>query len=237
MLNTVQNLAVWGDSILKGVVQGYGGKRYGVCERNCLSVAGRELDIAVINRCYFGSTITKGKTIMLKDIENSIACDSAIIEFGGNDCNYNWNEVCEFRDRKHQPATPLPQFVETLQELIDAARSNGIRPILTTLPPLDPERYIKTISRGLDEQYIRNWLGDIHYLYRWHEMYSLEATKLALKNNCFMIDMRKAFLAEHNYQRLICEDGIHPNEAGHEFMAAVLIETTRDARRNNVQVA
>src|SRR5574344_1609033 len=104
----------------------------------------------------------------------SFCCDSAIIEFGGNDCNYNWNEVCEFRDRKHQPATPLPQFVETLQELIDTARSNGIRPILTTLPPLDPERYIKTISRGLDEQYIRNWLGDIHYLYRWHEMYSLE---------------------------------------------------------------
>ena len=237
MIQRVKTLAVWGDSILKGIVQGYGGKRFGICDDNCLKLAGDELGINVINHCYFGGTITKGKSIMMRDIEKGIECDSAIIEFGGNDCNYDWKAVCAQRDVHHEPYTPLKEFISHMQDMINLARENNIRPILMTLPPLEPNRYYKTISHGLDDAYILQWLGDAHYLYRWQEMYSLEAAKLALKNNCFMIDMRKTFLAEHNYQRLICEDGIHPNEEGHKFMADVLIEVTREARRENVKIA
>lgn len=237
MIQTVKTLAVWGDSILKGIVQGYGGKRFGICDDNSLNLASKELDIQVINHCYFGSTITKGKNIMMRDIQNGIICDSAIIEFGGNDCNYDWKQLCEQRTLKAQPFTPLDEFITNLQDMINLARINNIRPILMTLPPLVADRYFKTICTGLDENYILSWLGDAHYLYRWHEMYSLETAKLALKNNCFLIDMRTAFLAEHNYQRLICEDGIHPNEEGHKFMAKILIEVTTKARYNNVKIA
>ena len=94
-----------------------------------------------------------------------------------------------------------------------------------TLPPLVPERYFFTISRGLDPRNILNWLGDVHRLYRWHEMYSAAIARFALENNCFLIDMRMEFIAEHNYQRLICEDGIHPNEEGHRFMGSVFVKT------------
>lgn len=237
MIQKVKTLAVWGDSILKGIVQGYGGKRFGICDDNCLKLAGEELGISVVNHSYFGATITKGKSIMMRDLEKGIECDSAIIEFGGNDCNYDWKAVCAERDMHHEPFTPLTEFVSHMQNMINLARSYGIRPILMTLPPLEPIRYFKTISHSLDAPYILEWLGDEHYLYRWHEMYSLEAAKLGLRNNCFVIDMRKAFLAEHNYQRLICDDGIHPNEEGHRFMADVLVDVTREARRNNIKIA
>ena len=53
-------------------------------------------------------------------------------------------------------------------------------------------------------------------------MYSSEVAKKAINHDCFLIDMREAFLAERKYQRLICNDGIHPNEDGHEFMYKVL---------------
>jgi hypothetical protein len=36
--------------------------------------------------------------------------------------------------------------------------------------------------------------------------------------NCFLLDIRSAFLAEHNYQKLICNDGIHLNKDGHAFL-------------------
>lgn len=237
MKQTVKNIAVWGDSILKGVVQGYGGKQFGIYEGNCLNVASDALGINLINNSYFGSTISRGKRRMQADLEKGIFCDSAIIEFGGNDCNFNWKEVCEKRDVAHKPFTPLDEFASNLQDMIDIARFHGIRPIIMTLPPLEPKNYFKTISRGLDADYLLHWLGDIHYLYRWHEMYSIEAVKLAIKNNCFVIDMRKAFLAEHSYQRLICDDGIHINEEGHAFMARVLIDITERARMAEVKIA
>lgn len=237
MKQTVKNIAVWGDSILKGVVLGYGGKQFGIYEENCLKVAGEALGINVINHCYFGSTITKGKRVMSSDIAKGIECDSAIIEFGGNDCNYRWKDVCEDRETFHYPYTPLNEYVAVMQDMIDLARANGIRPIIMSLPPLEPTHYFKTISKGLDADYILQWLGDTHYLYRWHEMYSNEAVKLAIKNDCFVIDMRKAFLAKYAYQNFICDDGIHINEKGHEFMAQVLIDITMEARRAEVKIA
>ena len=102
--------------------------------------------------------------------------------------------------------------------MINILREHCIKPVMMTLPPLVSDRYFNTISQGRDEKIIYNWLGDKDFLYRWQEMYSSEVEKLALKNNVFLIDMRKAFLEEHNYQRLICNDGIHPNSDGHKFM-------------------
>ncbi len=218
MTNSTKTLAVWGDSILKGIVQGTEGKMYSVLPDNALKLAADNFDITIINHCYFGSTVSKGKSLLQRDMERNIECDAGIIEFGGNDCDYDWTALCQAPGEHHLPRTPIEQFAERVQEMIDLLRSRGIRPVLTTLPPLVSDRYFKTISRGLDADFILKWLGDEAYLYRWHEMYSDEIIKLALKNDCFLIDLRKAFLEERNYQRLFCEDGIHPNRDGHQFI-------------------
>lgn len=42
-----------------------------------------------------GRTITKGHEILTKDLAKDATNDIAIIEFGGNDCDFNWAEVAE----------------------------------------------------------------------------------------------------------------------------------------------
>ncbi len=240
MIHTIKTLNVWGDSILKGIVQNSSAqetadasdKQYIVLKENSLNLAAQKLDVEVVNHSYFGSTIAKGRQIVEKDLSRGVHCQAAIIEFGGNDCDYKWQEVAAAPLAHHEPRTPLNRFVSELRKITDMLKTAGIRPILMTLPPLVPERYFKTITKNADPDIIRSWLGDIHFLYRWHELYSDEIAKAALRNGCFLIDMRRAFLAERNYYDLICEDGIHPNEAGHQFMHNVFTRTAEEAVRS-----
>ena len=99
--------------------------------------------------------------------------------------------------------------------MIDALVKNGIVPLLTTLPPLNHERYLSWICRnGLCRESILRFLGDSHHIYRHHERYSLEISKLAIENDCLIVDVRSAFLDQRDYKELLCSDGIHPNGKG-----------------------
>ena len=49
-------------------------------------------------------------------------------------------------------------------------------------------------------------------------MYSIMFEKIARAANVALIDIRSAFLADHHYEELICEDGIHPNSRGYELI-------------------
>jgi lysophospholipase L1-like esterase len=41
---------------------------------------------------------------------------------------------------------------------------------------------------------------------------------MANKLGCELIDVRQPFLAQKQYCRFLCEDGIHPNQEGHLLM-------------------
>src|SRR5574344_2726549 len=216
----IKKIIVWGDSILKGIVQGKPGapRMYDVLPDNALNLTAKEYNLEVTNHCYFGNTVEKGITIVERDLLKGVVSDAGILEFGGNDCDYKWDDICSSPDVHHEPNTPLEKFTAYMQKMIDMLREHGIKPIIMTLTPLVADRYFATISKNRNADTIYKWLGDKEYLYRWQEMYSEAAAKLSLKNDCFLLDARSAFLAEHNYQRLICEDGIHLNKEGHEFL-------------------
>lgn len=42
-----------------------------------------------------GCIIIKGYEILIKDLVKDVINDIVIIEFGGNDCDFNWMEVFE----------------------------------------------------------------------------------------------------------------------------------------------
>lgn len=157
-------------------------------------------------------------------------CDAAIIEFGGNDCDFNWKEISENPEKQHTPNTPLNVFSENLKFMISTLKSHGVTPILMTLVPLVPERYFKFISKNLNADNILKWLGDVGFLYRWHESYSSEIINIARSENCLLLDIRSRFLTEHNYQRFLCDDGIHPNIQGQQFMSNFFVEASKSER-------
>ena len=208
-------IGVWGDSVFQGVVLDDIAGKYRILKDNAVTMCSGALQATVENFSKFGYTVTKGKKRMLSQLDKGKFCDIAVLEYGGNDCDMPWAEISEDPDIEHLPKTPLKAFSTQIQEMIDALVKHGTVPLLTTLPPLEHERYLSWICRnGLSRANILRFLGDSHYIYRHHERYSLEISQLATENNCRVIDIRSAFLNYRDYADLLCSDGIHPNDKG-----------------------
>ncbi len=221
---------IYGDSLMKGTVIDCA-YRYHATINAYLDKLYQRFHIEADNRARFGITIDKGHSLLRQDIEAGMDCDFALIEFGGNDCNFRWNEISVDPHRDHQPLTDFDHFRETCKAMIEEVRQAGVNPVTMTLPPIDAERYLSFLTRnGNDRNRILQWLGDVQQIFRTHERYSNEVARVARETNTPLVDVRSRFLKENDYRQLLCIDGVHPNENGYrvisdafaEFMATVL---------------
>lgn len=220
----VKKVIIWGDSVAKGVVYDETRGRYVLSPTTAASIAGERLGLEIVNRSRMGATVAEGERMMNVDLARGLTADMAIIEYGGNDCDFDWRAVSEAPDAVHDPKTPAPLFEEKLRGMIGAVSAAGIEPVLVTLPPIVAGRYFDFISRGgLDADSILRWLGDKDHIYRYHERYSALISRIARDCGCRLLDLRGEFLALWNSERLFCFDGIHPNEEGQRFMGEAIV--------------
>lgn len=209
---------IYGDSIMKGTVIEDNLNSHTVME-NTIEKIHDDYKIKILNRSRFGITIDMGRKILERDISKGLNCQYALIEFGGNDCNYRWDKICQDPDGEHEHLTPFEDFKENYRTIINTLLDKGIKPIGMSLPPLDAEKYFNFIvSRGNDMKNLIKWLGDVSTLYRCHERYSNAATKIAKAAGILFVDVREYFLDSHNFKELMCIDGIHPNDKGHKLI-------------------
>ena len=138
--------------------------------------------------------------------------------FGGNDCDYDWKAISEDPDGEHLPHTPSEKFIDQYCTAIRKAQSAGARVAMTSLPPLEQERYFSFITRGLSAENILHWLGDTDHLYRWQEYYNAMVAQLSRAFGCRLVDLRAEFLKSRVFPTLIGADGIHPTQAGHDLI-------------------
>lgn len=209
-----RKVIVLGDSILKGIQVDPETKKY--VTRNDIDVPALEsrFGLQVRNDSHFGATVDKGKRLLDRLLNRQVNCDFLVMDFGGNDCNLRWEEVAAAPEGEHAPLVPLGEFVERYRELIREVKAAGIKPVLTTLPPLVPQRFFNWWCRGLDQSAVMRWLGDVNNIYAWQENYSRAVEKLAVSEGVRLVDLRGAFLDHGHLEDLMCEDGTHPNSAG-----------------------
>jgi lysophospholipase L1-like esterase len=217
----MNSICIFGDSISKGVVFDAVRKRYSILKDSFASLIGRE-GVSVENHARFGCTVTEGMDILSRHREAPGACDLTLLEFGGNDCDYNWAEVSRDPLRTYDCKTPIALFSEKYRAMIDAIVSGGGRPMLLTLPPIDESRYFAWISKGLNADNIVAFLGSVRTIFTWQEKYSGIARTLSEACKVPLIDIRAGFLARRDYRDSLCEDGIHPNETGHRLIFEIL---------------
>jgi acyl-CoA thioesterase-1 len=221
----LETIGIWGDSLLQGVVLDDSLGRYSILEDNCAAAFAKKIGVTVSNNSRFGCTAPKGLKSLHRALEGGAAFSAAVLEFGGNDCDFNWAEVAADPGGEHVPRTPLEMFAQSYACMIADLRARGIEPVLVSLPPLDAERYFSWITRnGLNKAGILAWLGDVQHIYRWHERYSNAVCSMARKFACHFVDVRDAFLSRRDYSRYICADGIHPNREGHALMEKAFCE-------------
>jgi lysophospholipase L1-like esterase len=226
-----RNIQVWGDSITKGIILDDNDGKYKILESNFVNRFAGITGASIINHASFGMTTGKALERIQRSITRMPPQEKTIIlvEFGGNDCDFHWNQISVHPFKDHQPKTPIESFLQSLQGIIDIFHSFRSEPVLMSLPPLEPTRYFSWISRNLSAQNILLWLGDVNKIYRWQEAYNAIIAQTALHNSLPFVDVRKKFLLSAKFTETLCSDGIHPNAQGH----TIILDSFLDYVQNN----
>ena len=203
-------IAVYGDSLMKGTLPDEQLRYHFHTDLFEAPLAG--VDAEVTNKSVFGATSRKGVTLVQRDLARGHRYDWALIEYGGNDCNYDWADVAAHPEQHHDPVVLADEFRANLTSIVQMLRGAGVRPIFTTLPPIDE---------------VTPMLGDVRRIYRTQERYSGLVCTIAAELDVPCVDPRERFLDGVDPRASNAEDGIHLSEAGYEMFYTTLIEQVR----------
>ncbi len=214
-----------GDSISRGVIYDEIKKKYVILEENFVSILQQSINGIVFNSARFGNTILKAIGRLPQDLEKNNP-DVVLIEFGGNDCDFNWENIADNPEGIHLPNTDYNIFQDKLKETISGLNSRGVIPVLLTIPPIDADRYFNWVSKNniTSAERILRWLGSVSKIYWWQERYNSAILSIAQVTKTRWIDIRSAFLSYPDFTKFLCADGIHPNRLGHELIADKIME-------------
>ena len=171
--------------------------------------------------------------VMLDKIEKEqvFGDTDVLLEYGGNDSDYNWQEIAEAPEKEHFPRTRLEVFEQVYERVINKIKEMGAIPLVLSLPPMDAERYFAFFSQKWEDGFRANvmrWLGgSTNTIMSGHELYNLATMRIAQRTGAQWIDVTSELLKEHNFRAYLCDDGIHPNEQGQRKMAEVILAAMR----------
>ena len=218
----VNKIICIGDSITKGKVWNENDRRPYITEKSYPFILKNLLNIDVFNDGVCDITSDQ----MLHNIGSDLSFDKGslvIVEIGGNDCNLNWRNIKKNPLGEHDAIIPLERFKANLFKIIESIKGYGAFPVLSTLPPLDGEKYYNLLKKVFGDN-IKLWIDRRGGIYSWQESYSNAVKDIAAKTSTYIIDIRKSFLDSVDYKKFISFDGIHPNEDGYSLIANTFCE-------------
>ncbi len=220
----MNKICVFGDSIARGVVFDKEKGRYVFLKDSFANLFASSAEVELKNFAKFGCTISKGEEIVAANLDEAADADITVLEFGGNDCDLNWSEISKNPEIAHFPKTVCEDFISKYIEIVQKIKNAGGQPIILSLPPLSAKNFFEHVSKGLSKENILKFLGNVEYIYRWHESYNMSVFRVGVLTQTPVLDIRSLFLSDRNYETLICEDGMHPNEKGHEIIFKKILE-------------
>ena len=219
-------IAAIGDSLVKGVVL-TDKNRYSVLEHNFMDLISEDMGLYIENYAKFGSTVNFGHNVIERHGDDISSSDYTFIEYGGNDCDFNWMEIADAPQSEHQPKTVMESFKNQFVDLVRKVKELGSKPIILSLPPIDSDLYFSFISRFMSQEQKENvvkWLGgDVNIISRWHESYNRSLFDISEATGTPIIDITSPFEKyKGKLSSLYCSDGIHPNQEGHRLIATAI---------------
>ena len=213
-------VSVFGDSILKGVQPDPSRTRYFVNDNMGLGVIASRYGLSLQNFSKLGCTITKA-WIYVQKMFTKIDADMVLMNFGGNDCDFNWAQISKSPLDVHRPNTEIGEFSSTYARIVDHVKARRRMPVLSTLVPVQKDKYIDYMCRkgNLDRSNVDLWIQNNGIeLDSLQASYSDAVRSVAQSREIPLVDVRSAFEAQGNPASLLCEDGVHPNARGQKLI-------------------
>ena len=226
-------LVALGDSIIKGVLVRSEGERsrYSLADKSIVECCAEKLGGESLNLGKMGCTIEAGERILDRYLDKMSGAQYVLLEYGGNDSDYNWQEIAESPEKEHFPRTRLEVFEEVYERVICKIKEMGAIPLVLSLPPMDAERYFAFFSQKWEDGFRANvmrWLGgSTNTIMSGHELYNLATMRVAQRTGTQWIDVTSGLLKDHNFRAYLCDDGIHPNERGQRMIAEAVLQSLR----------
>ena len=212
----MKKVSVFGDSILKGVQYNQKSGRYVVEDNIGFDGIAERAGYSVQNFSKLGCTVTKAWNY-LQRMFPKIDADLVFMDFGGNDCDFDWKAISDSPLNIHKPNTEYYDFIGTYNNMVDYILAKRRMPVLATLVPIQADEYIEYVvsENNLDRRNINKWLGgDVKRIENYQRVYSDAVKGIASRKDIPYIDIRAAFEANVDTTALMCRDGIHPNDRG-----------------------
>ncbi len=226
-MKSIEKISILGDSISKGVILDTLSKKYKILKESAADLFSSENNVIVKNYAKFGCTSEKALGLIADIVKEENKHEIILIELGGNDCDYKWDEVAKDPEANHRPNVELEDFRLNIAKIIEIVKTSGRDLAFMTLPPIDAQKYFNWITRGDPERAknILRFIGEVNYIYRHQELYATALEEIATQNKVYKIPVRAGFLAIPKYGDYICDDGIHLNEQGQEVMKNIFNDT------------
>jgi lysophospholipase L1-like esterase len=165
----------------------------------------------ILIRAKAGETSKDAIVRIKKDISGMKDFDIVVILFGNNDCKLNSQKA---------PLVSLENFELNLSIITNQIREEGMLPMLCNLQPIDSAIFFKTYGK-------ENFKGFPFSPYEWQARYSNMCHSAAKHNSVSLIDIRSQL--EKYGKDVIAQDGLHPNDKGHNIIKEALAESIKNA--------
>ena len=160
----MNEIYLFGDSAAQGIVLDES-ENYRVSRVGCIRLM-RRSEYPIHNYAVHGYTVNQG----LESFRNlrTEPGNICVIEFGGNDCDLDWDAVSQDPDRFHDGKTPLVDFMNLLKLFVREAKGRNLDPVLVTPLPIMSGRYYRWVSKRRDADRILKYLrNDPESISRW----------------------------------------------------------------------
>lgn len=207
---------IFGDSLLRGVMPDENGMYHST---NYIDFDGlaRKYGISISNYSMPTFTSVQGLDWIRKHIQSVPVPDIAIVEYGGNDCDYRWRELAASDRIISEPHRTSPdEFADTYESILDELLAWGAMPVVTLCPPFPVHIYIRhLISSGISEEKIQAYITSYDNFASEYMTYKDTMRELASKKQLSVLNIEKTFAFLDNLVDYYSEDGLHPNKDGY----------------------
>ncbi|MCQ2010003.1 MAG: GDSL-type esterase/lipase family protein [Sporolactobacillus sp.] len=223
-------LICFGDSVTRGITFVRG--RFKIIRENYPALLQRFLGDGdeVINKGVFNDN----SDLLVQRLDHDVLDehpDLVLINVGGNDCNFPWDQVAKLPDSEHVPIVPIDRYLSNIKLMIDRISATGALPVILSLLPLDPARYYQSLMSHYSHS-IGHWIGMCGGIEHWHGMYNRALKDLCKKSGATLIDVRSAFKLKGDLKALINEDGLHPTAQGYKALAEIVSGFVPELRKS-----